>query len=259
MARQSFKDTIRFFKGFILSRPKIDANTDYAARGSSNILFTGQAKPRPFKGLQLAGGVGGIYGVPIGGGQAGFTNLRPGEDLSALTFTTICGTGDFAIGSYVNNEVTYTNVNAAQSEGGYSTVTVTTDATIEFRFPTLLASAVVGLRYSPAQDCALIQDSLLDRGWEMFVSAAAGGVVTFTARENSGVSALASHLYAEAWDADTVYRITLRDSVARFYSDGLLKATGPDNADGTPLALFVRVDGSAGNHGSVTMRIFANQ
>lgn len=64
--RKPFKDVIRYLRGFVLSRPKIDDNTNYAARGSRNVLFMGQAKPRPFKGMDLVGGTGGIYGTPAG-------------------------------------------------------------------------------------------------------------------------------------------------------------------------------------------------
>lgn len=75
MARRRFRDTIRFKLGFILSRPKIDANTDSATSGSQNVVFLGQGKARPFKGLQLVSGVGGIFGQPISGGIAGLAPM----------------------------------------------------------------------------------------------------------------------------------------------------------------------------------------
>lgn len=79
MSRERFSDVIRFFRGFILSRPKIDDPShgggeeaaDYATDGSYNVLFHGQANPRPFKGFADQGLVGGIYySGPFGISQA---------------------------------------------------------------------------------------------------------------------------------------------------------------------------------------------
>ena len=62
MSRQKFRDLINFYLGFILDRPVIDdQSVDYAAEGSSNVLFLGEGEPVPFKGLTLVSGVGGIY------------------------------------------------------------------------------------------------------------------------------------------------------------------------------------------------------
>ncbi len=80
MARRKFLDTIRYYRGFILSRPKIDdpsytdnrtQSADYAAAGSSNVLFMGKAKPRPFKGLELVSGAGSSVSMQVSDGIAG--------------------------------------------------------------------------------------------------------------------------------------------------------------------------------------------
>ncbi len=87
MARNRFSDTIRFFRGFILSRPKIDdpsfsdnrsAPADYATLGSRNVLFMGRAKPRPFKGLELVEDQdGGTLSSQVSDGVGALTDKAP--------------------------------------------------------------------------------------------------------------------------------------------------------------------------------------
>lgn len=82
MARQRFMDVLRYTAGFILGRPKIQdpkrgGRADYAAAGSFNVLFTGQSKPVPFKGLTIVSGTGGIQGAPVSDGIGALTDKTP--------------------------------------------------------------------------------------------------------------------------------------------------------------------------------------
>jgi len=71
MARRPFKETFRFKRGYVSTKPKLDQDNDLATTGSQNILFLGRARPRPFKGLTLVGGIGTINPLPTGDGIAG--------------------------------------------------------------------------------------------------------------------------------------------------------------------------------------------
>lgn len=73
MARERFKDVIRFVAGFILERPTIDDPIDCASDGSQNILFIGQGEGVPFKGLTVQSGIGGIYHL----GTFALTDVTP--------------------------------------------------------------------------------------------------------------------------------------------------------------------------------------
>jgi hypothetical protein len=77
MARQKFRDVIRFVYGFILARPKLDRAKDYAATGSVNVVFTGQGKATPFKGLELVSGVGGTQSGAVSDGVGALTDVAP--------------------------------------------------------------------------------------------------------------------------------------------------------------------------------------
>lgn len=87
MARQRFRDVIRYFRGYIIARPKIDdpsytdnrtQSADYATTGSYNVLFMGNAKPRPFKGLELVNSeVGGITSSQASDGVGALTDKVP--------------------------------------------------------------------------------------------------------------------------------------------------------------------------------------
>ncbi len=73
MSRRKFKDALRFVDGFIIERPAIDEPIDSAAEGSSNVLFSGQGEPTPFRGMNEQAGIGGIYNV----GAFGITDIEP--------------------------------------------------------------------------------------------------------------------------------------------------------------------------------------
>ena len=77
MARSKFTDVVRFVYGFILTRPKLDRAKDYAASGSVNVIFTGQGKARPFKGLELVSGIGGTQSGPVSDGVGALTDIAP--------------------------------------------------------------------------------------------------------------------------------------------------------------------------------------
>ncbi len=70
--RREFRDLIQWVGGFILARPKLGKQENYAAEGSSNVLFLGQSKPKPFKGLTEVSGVGATQSEQVSDGVAGF-------------------------------------------------------------------------------------------------------------------------------------------------------------------------------------------
>jgi hypothetical protein len=260
MSRQRFRDVIRFARGFILSRPKIDADTNYAADGSHNVIFMGQAKPRPFKGMESQGGIGGIYGTPAGA----FTDKTPGFALDDIEWAfTICAGGNPSIADVADGEALITNTNVAQSQDAFtaSPFTVTTNATLRFRFTRLPAttggSAIVALRYTTISDCALIQDSATDRGFECYLSNS-GPIVAFGSR-NPGEAWVED--FSESFtDTDTVYEIRINSGVVTFWKDSVLQATSTYEANGDPLGLFIRVDGQStpDRNAQVALQVFAN-
>lgn len=251
MARQSFSDTIRFFRGFILSRPKIDdpsftdnrtVSADYAALGSSNVLFMGQAKPRPFKGLELTQLVGGVGGTPVGGtyysGPWALAPAPAGFTLTALGWVDVCSGGHFDEGPLVGGEVTFTNDSSPDtSQGSYGSDTVTTNATLKFRF--VSGNGVVGLRYGTPADCALIQDSATDRGIEVY--ATSGGTSVNMGTRQTGLGWTSDYTDASATSAK-VYEIRIVNSVVKFYINSALVATSANNVTGSPLVIWLRLD-----------------
>lgn len=79
MSRRKFRDILRFSRGYISSRSKIDdpnysdnrtIPSDYAAEGSANVLFTGQSHPEPFKGVTVASGTGGTQSFQFSNGYS---------------------------------------------------------------------------------------------------------------------------------------------------------------------------------------------
>ena len=82
MARVRFMDVIKYTAGFILARPKIEdrrrGGADYATEGSFNVLFVGQGKPVPFKGLALVSDVvGGTTAAQVSDGVGAITDIAP--------------------------------------------------------------------------------------------------------------------------------------------------------------------------------------
>ncbi len=182
----------------------------------------------------------------------------PDLDLESLVWTKVCGANDFLIGSFVDGEMLIeANPVASESQGAWSTNFMTTDGLVEFRFPSNAADGMVRLVYEPANDCALLPDSAIQFGWEIIVFSS--GVVRFVAKEHAGIAPVDQQLYTEVFDSSTVYRIAIEGLTPRFYANGVLKATGPDVADGTDITMFVRVSSSSFvDVGRVALRRYRN-
>jgi len=182
----------------------------------------------------------------------------PDLDLESLVWTKVCGANDFILGDFVDGEMLIeANPVASESQGAWSTHFITTDGLVEFRFPTNAADGMVRLVYEPANDCALLPDSAIQFGWEIVVFSS--GVVSFRAKENAGVTPVAAQVYSEPFNPATIYRIALEGLTPKFYANGVLKATGPNVADGTDITMFVRVSSSSFvNVGRVALRRYRN-
>jgi hypothetical protein len=259
MSRKKFTDTIRFYSGFILSKPKI-ADTasgvgggvwNYAAEGSANVLFLGQAEPVPFKGLALISGIGAITGQQVSDGIAGFVTASGDTDLNTVTQSgsRICGTQNPTV-SVVSGELVIDN-NFNESQGIILTGTYTTSGTFEFRFPNLTTvSSFVSLRYATAADCALLQDSAVDHGYDIYTSPSSSGTVSMNSRYSVGGTTTNINTETSV-SASSVYKMIISTAGVRFYKNGTLIGTSPEAPSGASIQVFVRVDQNVGNLGKI--------
>ena len=260
MSRKKFLDVIRFHAGFILSKPKISdpsyssrdgGSWNYAAEGSANVLFLGQAEPVPFKGLALISGIGAITGQQVSDGIAGLVTAARDTDLNTITQQTrICGANDPTL-SVVSGELVIENSNVNETQTIVLSGTYTTSGTFEFRFPTLATvSTFVSLRYSAVTDCLLLGDTSTDHGYEMSSSGSGGGTVTMGSRLSVGGTTTNINTETSA-SASNVYMMIISTTGVRFYKNTVLIGTSPEPPSGSSIQLAVRVDYSLGNLGKV--------
>jgi len=252
MGRNAFRDLVRFTQGYITEAPVIDDPTDedanYATSGSQNVLFLGEAKPVPFKGLSVVGGIGSINGLPVGDGIGGL-GTKPVADFSLPAIVMAnnvcpCVPGYAMSGSELS--VFYNGCGSA-SDGsldttGEATAFITNNGILQFKI--LTPDMIVALRYT-VTDCATITSGL-DRGFEVQVGAV-GTTAIFSARP---VSSIESH--STSWVPSDVFMIKLVGNVASFWKNGLLLFTSTLNSTGARLNIFTRVAPAFGKEIRIT-------
>lgn len=236
MGRQSFRDLIRFKRGFILSRPKIDANTDYAAEGSQNVIFTGQGRPRPFKGLELVAGIGGVFGQPVGG-IVGFAGAPPNIPSNCL---------NQPVQSWNGEGWLFENPLGAPLLIFASTQSVMNNAEIRVRFPERGVD-------SPGGDNGM----LVGFGTEDIATVCGDSknIYSFGTCEGCGVAARdvdSLPLNLAPWTNEE-WRLTIENGTVKYYrQDGTLFATSPTDATDVPLFLYVRIVDNSGIQAVIT-------
>jgi hypothetical protein len=234
MTRRKFKDVIRFIGGFILERPDIDT-ADYAAEGSRNVLFSGQAEPIPFKGLELVDGIGALGAIPVGGGVGGLTPIPPPP---ALTFSS--GPCTFLPDSITETDgefhLTRTVAAGVGLCGAISDQSIGLNGTVQFRIAAYKETSV-SLVYTNT-NCGHI-NSGTDSGWGIRNTFHLGdhNAGLFYWRNVAGSvtqeAAPGSFLFS------TVFKIVVNNGVVTFWKNGVLVATSPVAATGDPL--YVRI------------------
>ncbi len=236
MARRKFKDVIRFLGGFILERPETDT-ADYAAEGSHNVLFTGQAEPIPFKGLELVDGIGALGATPVGDGIGGLTSVPPPP---ALTFTS----GPCSFLPDVNEQVgtefhlLRTIASGVGLCGAVTDQSITMNGTVEFRIAAFKNTSVQ-LVYQNPPTCGHINTGS-DSGWGILNTYHLGDFNLGLSYYRNVSGTVAQECAPGFFLANsTVFKISIDAGVVTFYRNGTLMATSPATANGNPLYLKI--------------------
>lgn len=256
MSRRKFLDIIRYYRGFILDRPTIDDGpgygsdgADYAAEGSYNVLFVGEAEPVPFKGLALVDGVGIIGGTHVGPGVGGFA---PPPPVVLPTWDSVAGncagTLDYET---IDNEMVITKTDGTDGSfdrGLKSIEAITTVGAVEFQFIYTTPDAsnnhkmFVGMTKDKIR-CAYPSFS--------FTTDPDEGIVAYLQRAGDSTFSLQhwayipTSTYADAVTTETIqsssmlYKFTLEGGVWKLYTNGALTRTFAYDSSGDPMYINV--------------------